>query len=145
MRLWSSDTLRAKSETTTLTLYLPVPSQMWLSPGFVFIKRLIRTRSNHTPSQTGAKNRGSTQTDTGCEWHFHFRGTGRCLWERSFVAEASHIGIQMISCNSLKKFNKSFQTKKGKAATELIIKHLTAFVVSEGTHNLQTFFCPLSD
>lgn len=136
LRLWYCDTTPARSETGTL--YLPVPSQIWFSPGFVFIKHLIRTRSNHTPSQTGAKNRASSQTDTGCEWHFHFRGTGRCLWDRSFVTEASHIGILMMSCNLFKKFNKSFQNEKGKA--ELIIRHLTAFSVSEGTHNLQSFF-----
>lgn len=76
------------TESETNTLCFPVPSQIWWSTGFVFIKRLRRTQSNHTQRPAGTKNRHSSETDIGCEWHFHFREIGLCLWDTSFVTEA---------------------------------------------------------
>lgn len=139
MRLWYSDTLQPSLKPRHCTFLFPPKSDR--AQGLYLLNAPLGVVTPQV-RLCGAINRASSQTDTGCEWHFHFRGTGRCLWDRSFVTEASHIGILMTSCNLLKKFNKSYQTKRGKAAFQLIIKHLTAVLVSEGTHKLQTFLFP---
>lgn len=115
MRGRYSDTLRARSETKTHFTFLFPPKNDWAQGLYLLNASYALGAITPQVRRCGSKNRAGSQTDTGCEWHFHFRGTGRCLWDRSFVTEASHIRILMISCNSFKKFNKSFQNEEGQS------------------------------
>lgn len=56
-------------------------------------KCLRLTPSNHTNRTTRTKNRHSSGLDIGCEWHFHFQGIGRLLWNCGFVTEASKLEL----------------------------------------------------